>query len=163
MHIQRQISVVSTDGINTSVADTEQFSYRLVDVLPKYILNVGPGEFTSNYVGIAAGGSYSIPLPAGYDSAERLNVVIRSQLICKIVIVHPVHGSSSFLVKSTESLAAGDHKGVFQWQGRVSSITVSVPSPSDLNLIDWFIWQIPDLDSPSSYMIGHQATGTVND
>jgi hypothetical protein len=161
MFLQRQISASCVLGEFDSLADATKFPYKLVDVLPKYILNLEPGKFTSDYIDLDATDTFSVPLPTNYTTGERLSCVFRSNNICKLVIVSPDHGTSTFLLKSTSSAAQGDHKGIIMWQGSVTSITVSVPATFDPALIEYFIWEIPDLSLASSWKLGDMAIGYV--
>lgn len=161
MYLQRQISASCVEGEKESLADGTRFPYKLTDVLPKYILKLGEGKITSDYIRLDAADSYAIPLPEGYTNTEKLSCIIRSNAICKVVIVSPDHGTSTFLIKGTSGTTDGDHNGMIMWQGTVTSITLSVPTAFDPALIDYFLFEVPDLTSADSYQLGETALGYV--
>lgn len=162
MYLRRQDAARCAEGIVDNLAEGYVFPYSLTDVLPKYVLKLESGKFSQDNLRLVASASRTIPLPAGYSSAEKLHCVIRSTAICKVVIVDPVLGSSTHLIKSTSGTTKGDHFGMLQWQGRITSITLSVPATFDTALVDYFLFEIPDLDAPESWRIGTQATGFVD-
>lgn len=162
-YIRRQNSVRVCEGLVQNLSEGYVFPFRLTDVLPKYVLKLEDGKYTQNYVRLAATESVTVALPANYDTDQRLACVIRSTAIVKAVIVDPVLGTSTHLIKSTSGSTKGNHFGVLQWQGRITSITLSVPTAFDTALVDWFLWEIPDLEDPDSWQIGTQATGFVGD
>lgn len=163
MFLQRQISVSLVEGEKESLADGYKFPYKLVDVLPKYVLRLGEGKVTSGYLSLAATESSSLQLPASYDVERPLSCIIRSTLRCKVVVVSPTHGSSTFLIKSTNDADDGYHYGFIMWQGDVTSITVSVPAGFNTALVDYFFWEVPDLDEPTSWQMGARAIGYVSE
>lgn len=162
MFLQRQISASCVDGQKEYLSDASKFPYKLTDVLPKYVLQLGEGAVTSDYIRLDASTSYSVPLPSDYDSDDILSCVFRSTARCRIELVSPDHGTSTLLLKSTYGSIEGDHFGMIMWQGKVTSITVDVPSGFDPALIDYFCFKVPDLDDPNSYQIGDRAIGYVS-
>jgi len=161
MYLQRQISAVCTEGEQEYLSNSQKFPYRLADVLPKYVLAIGNGEYTSDYIRLDATDSYVIPLPESYTSSDRLSVIIRSNAICRVVVISPDHGTSTFLLKATNGTTAGDHFGSIMWQGTVTSITVDVPTAFDPALVEYFAFKIPDLTEASSWRLGDRALGVV--
>ncbi len=161
MYLQRQISAACIEGEELYLADGQKFPYRFSDVLPKYILQIGNGEYTSDYIRLDATDSYAIPLPESYTSASRLSVIIRSNAICRVVVVSPDHGTSTFLLKATNGTTKGDHFGAIMWQGTVTSITVNVPTAFDSALVEYFMFKIPDLADADSWRLGDRALGVV--
>lgn len=159
MFLQRQISVSLVEGQKDSLADGHKYPYKLVDVLPKYVLRLDNGSVSSGYLELDDGDSSSLQLPQAYVSTERLSCIIRSTLPTKLVVVSPDHGSSTFLLKSTDSEDEGEHFGSIMWQGTVTSITASLPAGSDPCEIEYFFFILPDLDSPTSYQMGETALG----
>jgi hypothetical protein len=162
MHLRRQVAIRTAKGIIDTLPEGHVFPYRLTDVLPKYVLNISNGGYSTNSIELNASDSYTIPLPANYDSANRLACFFRADSICKVVIVDPELGTSTFLLKATQGSTKGDHKGILMWQGRVTSITVSVPATYDDTIIDYFLWNIPDLTLDASWQIGNQALGVIS-
>lgn len=161
IYVRRQNAARSAEGLVDSLAEGYVFPYRLTDVLPKYVLKLDSGKYTSDYIRLDATDSRVIPLPAAYSSAEKLHCVIRSTAICRVAIVDPLLGSSTFLIKATSGSTKGDHPGILQWQGRVTSITINVPTAFDSALIDYFLFEIPDLTDADSWRTGTQAIGYV--
>lgn len=161
IHLRRQVAIRTVQGIVDTLPDGTVFPYRLTDVQPNHVLNIGNGLYTSNSIELNASDSYSIPVPSGYSSANKLACILRADSICKVVIVDPSLGTSTFLLKGTQGTTKGDHKGLLMWQGRVTSITVSVPATYDDTIIDYFLWSIPDLTDEASWMYGNQITGVV--
>jgi hypothetical protein len=161
MFLQRQISASLVEGDQETLANGYKFPYKLVDVLPKYVLALGEGEVTSGYLELEATDSTVLQLPAAYVSPARISCVIRASNITKVVVVSPTHGTSTYLIKSTNTEAEGEHFGLLMWQGDITSITVSVPATFEDSLVEYFMFVIPDLDSPDSYLIGDRAIGYV--
>lgn len=162
IYLRRQNSVRVCEGNVASLSEGYVFPFRLTDVLPKYVLKLANGKYTQNSARLAATESLTVALPAGYDTTEKLACVVRSTETIKAVIVDPDLGTSTHLIKSTSGTTEGNHFGVLQWQGRITSITLSVPTAFDTALVDWFLWEIPDLTDPDSWQIGTQATGVVS-
>jgi len=162
MFLQRQIAAISVDGQHTDLGDGTVVPYKLTDVLPKYVLRLASGATTSNYVRLNANTSYAVPLPASYTVASRLSCIFRANNFCRLVIVSPTHGTSTLLLKSTTGTTKGNHSGMIMWQGDVTSITINVPVGFDPTLIDWCMFQIPDLADADSYRIGSRAIGVVS-
>lgn len=162
IHLRRQVAIRTAQGIVDSLPDARVFPYRLTDVDPKYVLNIGNGLYTSNSIELNASDSYTVPVPSAYSSADKLACIFRADSICKVVIVDPALGTSTFLLKGTQGTTKGDHKGLLMWQGRVTSITVSVPATYDDTIIDYFLWSIPDLTDEASWQMGNQIIGVLS-
>lgn len=163
MFLLRQIAATLCEGEVDSIADGPRQPYKYVDSLPKYVMQIGDGKVGSDYIRLDATDSYVIPLPENYDTTQKLSVIVRSNAICKLVIVDPDLGTSTLLLKGCNGETDGDHFGMIMWQGRVSSITVSVPTAFDPALIEYFIYEVPDLNVAASYRIGERAIGYVED
>jgi hypothetical protein len=161
MYLRRQIAVRVCNDIVDSLAEGTVFTYSLSDVLPKYVLKLASGKVIQDYIDLDAGESFSLPLPANYDTDEKLCVTIRSNERIKVVVVDPDLGTSTHLVMASSGTTDGDHEGILMWQGRVTSITVSVPATFDTAQIEFFMWEIPDLTIPASWRTGSQAIGYV--
>lgn len=161
MYIQRQISAVVGQGQVETLPELSVFPFKMRDVLPKFSLVVGDGEYTSGQIRLDASDSYSVPLPAGYSNTARLSCIFRANSVCKVVIVSPDHGTSTILLKGTNGTTNGEHHGILMWQGTVTSITVSVAAAGDSTLIDYFLFEIPDLTDPDSWRLGARAIGNV--
>lgn len=160
---QRQISAIDAEGQLDGVPDAVNVPYRLVDVLPKYILKLGEGTYTSDYIRLNANTTFTVPLPAGYTNTSRLGCIFRSNDRCRLTVVSPDHGTSVFLLKSTNGSTDGDHSGIIMWQGTVTSIIVNVPTALvNPALIEYFLYQIPDLADADSYRLGEVALGVVS-
>lgn len=160
IHLRRQFSGLLADGEQFQLPDATSFPYRISDVLPKIVLDLEEGKFTQNEILLSASQSYSVPLPANYDTSKRLAVTIRSENICKVVLNNGTT-TSTFLLKSTNGTTLGDHPGLLVFQDLVSTLTISVPATFDDAFIDYFIWEIPDLADPDSYRTGNLAFGYV--
>lgn len=161
MFLQRQISAACVEGQKESLADGIKFPYKFSDVLPKYVLQIGEGEFTSDYIRLDATDSYSVPLPVSYSNTGILSCIIRSTARCRVVIVSPDHGTSTFLLKACSGTTDGDHSGALMWQGTVTSITVNVPTAFDSALVDYFLFKVPDLTLAASWRLGNRALGVI--
>ncbi len=159
--LRRQVAVRTVQGIVSALPSGTVFPYRLTDVLPKYVLKLDAGTYSSDTITLNASDSFAIPVPAAYDSANRIACFMRCTARCKVVIVDPELGTSTFLVKSTSGTTDGDHKGILMWQGRVTSITVSIPAAFADCIIDYWLWDIPDLALAASWQNGIQALGVV--
>jgi len=162
VHLRRQIAIRTAKGILDGLPDATVFPYRLTDVLPKFVLNLSNGSYSANTIEMNATDSYVVPLPVNYDSANRISCFFRTTSPIKVVIVDPELGTSTHLIKATNGTTKGDHYGILMWQGRVTSITVSVPATFADAEIDYFLFNIPDLTLDASWQIGNQALGVVS-
>ena len=165
MYVLRQVSAFTEQGEETLVPDGSQhLPYSMQDVLPKYSLVIGNGEYTSDYIKLDSGDTYTVQLPAGYANTARLSCVFRSTDICKLTVVSPDHGTSNFLLKSTNGTTNGDHKGLIMWQGTVTSIVLTAPAGlGNPVIVDYFLFKLPDLTADASYRIGNRALGVVSE
>lgn len=165
MYIQRQIGASLVEGQKASLPDGTVFPFKLIDVLPKYVLSLANGKFTSDYVNIASGGSFTVPLPHDYSSNNRLSCIFRSIPSCRLSLVSAaVGGTSVFLIKGSSGTNKGNHEGILMFQDFVGSITLNVPVAFAASArVDYFLWEIPDLDDPDSYRIGERAIGVVGE
>ncbi len=163
VYLRRQVAVRAAKGIISSLPEGVVFPYRLTDVLPKYVLKLDNGAYSSDSIVLNSTDSFSVPLPANYSGSNQLACFIRATGRAKVVIIDPsALGTSTFLLKATSSAAQGDHKGIMMWQGQVTSITVSVPAAfTDDSVIDYFLWCIPDLTLADSWQTGIQALEVV--
>ncbi len=160
--VRRQYAAACGQGSHSTLPDCTIFPYRFTDVNPRNTLNLEDDKFTSDYTALTANTSFSIPVPDGYSSANKLGVILRATAITKVVIVDPsALGTSTFLIKATSGTTKGNHPGILAWSGRVTSITVSVPSAFDTSLVQWFLYEIPDLTLASSWKNGYQTLGVV--
>lgn len=160
-YFRRQIAARSVDGLKDYLSEGKVFSYRLSDVDPKYVLKLANGKHIQNYISLDATESYALPLPPNYDTTQKLHCTIKATERCKVVVVDPDLGTSTFILMASSGSTDGDHEGLLMWQGRVTSITVSVPAAFDTALINYSIWEIPDTEDPDNWRIGVQATGVV--
>lgn len=162
MFILRQITARLAAGARlTSVADAVTFPFRMNDVLRRFILKIEDGLWCADTVYLDASDAEALPLPAAYQPTERLHVMLRASLPVKVVVVNNLAVSSSFLIQAMKSTAEGVHPGVLTFQGKVASITVSVPAASDDVQVDYFAFQLPDLNDADSYRDGLQAVGVI--
>lgn len=159
--VRRQIKATAARGILNSISDGTVFNYRVTDSLPKYVLKLDPGKVAYGFFSLEAGESYVIPLPETYESTERLCCLIKTTTIGKIVTVSPTHGTSTVLVKGTDSTAEGEHPGIYVFQADTTSITASVPAGSSDCDFEYFFYEVPDLSSENSYRLGLQALGVA--
>lgn len=160
MFLQRQISATLVEGEKTSIADGSKFPYKLVDVLPKYILRLGEGKVTSGYFSLAADDATNPQLPQDYDgTVDRLSCIIRSTNIVKVQCSSTTFGSTEYLLKATNSTDEGQHFGMLMFQGDVTSMDISVPTGFEDAEVEYFFWVIPDLDLATSWQLGQTAIG----
>lgn len=162
IYVRRQHAARLGQGNKASLPDLGTIIYRLNDVSYRNTLKLSDDKMTSGYMVISANTSFSIPLPEGYTTSNRLAVILRGNAIAKVVLVDPVLGTSSFLLKGTSGTTKGDHPGVISWQSKVTSITVSVPVGYDQCLLEYFLFEIPDMTVESSWQKGSQILGVVS-
>lgn len=163
MFLQRQIASWLATGNHPRMAEATVFPWRARDVRATLALVLGDGKVAGDSIRLDNGDSFLVPLPNAYDSSNPLFAIIRASSIGKCVTVSPAHATSTVLIKGTDSDAAGAYPGFLQWSGRVTSITLSNPQPSDPVLFDWLLFEVPDLDEASSFRGGNAAFGYVVD
>ena len=160
INLQRQVAGLLAEGETFAVQDATSFSYKVFDVLPKIVLKLEEGKYVQNSFLLEDGDEYDVQLPDDYDSANRLAVTIRSNAIIKVeAILSPT--THTFLLKGTDTSSNGDHPGVLMFQQSLDELTISNPTGNVDAFIEYFIYEIPDLDSPSSYRTGNMAFGYV--
>lgn len=161
MYIQRQFGadVVTGDDTDLVTSTISNYVWQLTDTNQRYVLVIDPGKYVQGTIDLAASASYSIQLPNTYDSANRLFVMIRSDLTIKVVTVSPFDPTSTFLVRA--GVEAGQD-GIYSSQGRVTSITVSNPQ-SETATVEYFLFEQPDLSLADSFRDGQIATGVQTD
>ncbi len=160
-YLRRQVAMRTAKGIIEFLPQGTVFPYRLTDVEPKFVLKLASGMYTSNVIQLNASDSYSIPLPSSYSNADQLACFFRADGVTKVVVVDPVLGTSTFLLKGTTGTTKGDHKGILMFQARVTSITVSLAVGADDTNIDYFLWGMPDLTLADSWQQGNYSLGVI--
>ncbi len=159
--VRRQFAARCGQGSHSQLPDLPIIGYRFTDVSPRNVLKLDADKITSGYMMISANTSFALPLPEGYSSANYLAVVLRGNAICRAVLVDSVLGTSTFLLKGTSGTTKGNHPGVISFQGHVTSVTVNVPVAFDDCLLEYFMYEIPDLTVPGSWQNGSQTIGVI--
>lgn len=159
--VRRQFAARCGQGNHTALPDLPVINYRFNDVSARNVLKLDNDKITSGYMMISANTSFALPVPEGYDSANKLAVILRARAICKVVVVDPALGTSTFLIKATSGTTKGEHPGVLSFQARVTSVTVSVPLAFDDCLLEYFMYEIPDLTDAVNWQNGSQTTGVL--
>lgn len=118
-------------------------------------LVIAPGKSIYYDYSIAQADSVTLGLPEDYSTADRIYVAIRSNLKARLTLSIPNEGSGLItLLNGTDSDDDGDHGAFWSYQGRLSSIAVSIPSTADggfTTSVQIFMYSIPDLDDFESY------------
>lgn len=156
-YITKQVAATLTRGEPTKSTGIVTALYRLKDILPKYQLVLADGKWASDAIVMNASDTEAMQLPVAYSSANRLAAYFSTDEIVKVTIVSPVHGTSNFLMKGRDS----DALGFLCWQGRVTSITLTIPAGADDTSIEYFMFELPDLSLAASFRGGQQATGVA--
>ncbi len=158
--IQRQFAGWIAPGTDTDPVtyppSTRVWETR--DVYPSSILKIEDGLQISFETTLATLGSLVLPLPQLYDSANRLFVLIRSNLLVKLVTIHPVLGTSSSLLRPG---ADTDQNGFQSFVGRVTSITLTNPSATTAT-IQYMAYEYPDLTLSASWQNSFQTPGIID-
>ncbi len=159
-YIQRQFAGFLGVGSNTDPV-TYSISNRVWDMRDTYpanVLQVADGLRLSFESQIASLGTLVLPLPPEYDTAEKLFVCIRSNLLVKVATVIPIIGTSSSLIRPG---LATDQNGVQSFISRVTSITITNPSATTAT-VQYTAFQLPDLAASASWRDGYQTTGVYS-
>lgn len=97
----------------------------------------------------------TLPLPANYDSDNRLYIAVRCNLLTRLTYTSPTHGSGRIvLLKGTDSDDDGVHGAFWTYQGDMTTFAVSIPTTADggaTTSIQVFMYEIPDLTDFESY------------
>jgi len=162
MYVLRQIAAHLAQGRLDEISEAVVFPWRLKDVLPKYALNVGEALISQGET-VANSTTYSIPLPSAYVNTERLACYIKATGAdpVKVTVVSPDHGTSEFMLSPTNSDLLGVHDGLIVWCGTVTSINVINAGAATTIPVEWFLFQLPDLDAASGYRLGQLALGVA--
>lgn len=157
--VQRQISAFCGDGslpdpVNYGVADR---TWSSQDVYPSKILMLPDGIQEADEISVAAnGGTATLALPANYDPALRLFVVIRSTQTITCHVVSPDHPDSTTVLRAG---ATAGMDGLLSFTGTVTSIDVT-NNQTTAATVEYFMFEYPpDLGSPDAWRDGTQTTG----
>lgn len=132
----------------------------IFDRLTMPALALDSGKAISHEFENVANTSNTLVLPADYDTAKQLYVAIRTTENLRIAITSPSFvGTKVVLLKATTGTTFGEHAGIFVWQGRITTIAVSVALGAAAADVSAFIYEIPDLDSSASYVDQELALG----
>lgn len=159
--LMRQVMFRLARGQKSALADALAFPWRFRDVEPRNKLVLGDGKHAGGYFSLAASGTFTIPLPSDYSSADNISFMLTVNRNMELTLVSPVHGSGTFLLKGTNGVTDGDHPALFAYQGRVTSVALTNPSGTDAALVEYFCYEMPDLALPASWKDGAQTIGTV--
>lgn len=159
MYVLRQVAAHLAAGNVEQLAYAGNVPWRFKDVLPKYALNVEESKISQGQT-LANSSSYTVPLPTGYTNTARLACFIQANggSPVKVTVVSPDHGTSTFMLSPTNSDTLGVHPGIVMWCGTVTSIAVITQSPNEVP-VEWFLFELPDLDDADGYRIGQLALG----
>ncbi len=156
-YIQRQVSMMLARDDVSSMMEAEIFPFRQRDVKPSTILKIDPGLRCSQAFSLAAAGTYTVQLPDDYDTAQKLHgIFITNGIILAVTTSPELTGTSSQLIKGT----AADGRGSWIFQQRITSIVLSNPTAATV-LVEYMLFQIPDLTVTASYRDGARTLGYV--
>lgn len=155
-------------GSSEQISDTGPWDLigALFDKTNMPALLLDPGKQAYQSFSLAQNTSAAIPRPEAYDAADRLYVAVQSDFKSRVVIVSPTHGTSTVLLKGTDSDDDGTHASFFTWQGDVTSVTISIPSTADggvTTAVQVFMYAIPDLSDFESYFDKQIGLGVSGD
>ncbi len=108
--------------------------------------------------------SKTLALPENYDGGV-LYIAVQADLKCSLVYSTPTHGSSTVLLKGTDTTTEGTHAAFWSYQGDMTSFAVSVPSTANggaTTAIQVFMYEMPDLTDYQNYFdqqIGYGVSG----
>lgn len=153
----RQISMMLARGDVAAIADAETFPYRQRDVKPSTVLKIDSGLRCGQALSLAAAGTYTVQLPDDYDTAQKLHGIFVTNGIIRAVTTSPeLTGTSTQLIKGT----AADGRGTWTFQQRITSIVLSNPTAAVV-LVEYMLFQLPDLAVQESYRDGCRTIGYV--
>jgi hypothetical protein len=159
-YIQRQLGAFLARGDVDAMSEAQQFAFRLRDARPSTILKVDDGKWTSQALTLNASDSYVVQLPSDYASANRLHgvfTVSQGGGKVKAVVVSPeLTGTSTQLIYSETG------RGLWVFQQRITSITLSLAAAQDDAVIEYFLFELPDLADADSYRDGNRTLGYVS-
>lgn len=154
MYILRQLGLTMLVGAETSMATTPDLRHQIVDVNPRYILQLAAsGKVSWGQNALAANGSLSIPLPQVYVTTNLLHMVFTSDQTVKLSTTGGV-GASSVMVR-----AGLNQVGTLTQSGIVTAITVAGNTTNTAN-VEWFLFELPNILSVNGWLSGSLATGT---
>lgn len=155
MNILRQINLMLASGDLDEASMVQIPAWKGQDVQPKYILVVGSGDQTAGYASLDGSTSHTIPLPEGYSSANRLAVALKAYGQVRVTIASPAHANSVFTLNGSTTVGAP-----VVYNGRVTSITVTTPSSTDVK-VAYFLFELPDLTDRDSFRGGVYNFGSI--
>ncbi len=159
-YVQRQFAGWMAPGDDTEActyAPSERI-WDFRDVTPSAILKLADGKWVADSRTIAISSSLTLALPADYDTAERLCVNIQTNRLLKAVVVIPVVGTSTALIRPGLST---DQNGLWVSASRVTSIVITNTSSTLTAKVSWALYELPDLEDPDSFLQGYQTIGII--
>lgn len=156
MYVYRQITGFLAAGDAPSIAEATVFPWRLRDVRAAIVLKLAEGKVAGDSIRLNSAQSFVVPLPSDYDTTRPLFCLFKSSSVARVVTVSPAHATSTALIK-----CATGYPGIFQWAGRVTSITLSNPHATDATEIEYLLHELPDLTLAASFRGGSMAFGYI--
>lgn len=159
-YIQRQIAAFLARGDVDAMADATKFASRIRDVRPSTILKLDDGKWSSQALTLNASDSYVVQLPSDYSSANKLHGVFTFSQgggKVKAVVVSP-----ELTGTSTQLLYSETGRGLWIFQQRVTSITLSLAAAQSDAILEYFLFEMPDLADADSYRDGDRTLGYVS-
>lgn len=156
MYILRQLDSSTLTGADASEALSNDQRQQIVDVNPRYILQLsGDGKFSSDYTQVAgSGATFAVPLPQKYVTTNNLHICLTSDQTI-MVTTAGANGASNVMVR-----AGTNQVGVLTQCGPVTSITITNPQTTTAN-IEWFLFELPNVLSVDGWRDGSMSTGTI--
>lgn len=163
-YIQRQIFATMSAGELERSSGIVNAAYRLKDVLPKYQLIIPDGKWTSGQFTLAGGTNRDIPLPADYnDETKILAIYVIVDLIAQLRVMSGTGGGTSNLM--IRGISA-DEPGFAVFQTGVeyfsaNNLNILIPPGAADTTVQYFMYEMPDLNDASSFRGGVEAVGYV--
>lgn len=124
------------------------------DLLQMPALSLDSGNNIYREFSLGQNESVSLQLPQNYANTSYLYVAIGADLPSRVTYVTSDSVNNQIILKGTTAALEGMHAAFWGYQGRLNSLTVSVPSTADggaTTNFQAFMYTIPDLSVAESF------------
>jgi len=158
-YVLRQLASTMVPGAQAELYNTPASDYRfqMIDVPSRQVLALGgSGQYSLDFLQIAANASLVLPPPPNYAPPALLWVGIVTDQSLKVTAVTDA-GTQTFMVRAG---LASDQPGQCIFMAKVTSITL-LCNPSTAANVEVFQFQLPAITTNAGWQQGSLATGLL--
>jgi hypothetical protein len=155
MYVLRQLGSTMLIGAETSEAATPDLRHQIVDLNPRYIMQLSAsGKLLWGQAQVAAAGTLSVPLPQAYVTTNNLHVVFTTDQTLELSTTGGA-GASSVMVR-----AGLNQLGVLTQCGPITALSL-IGHPTLVANVEWFLFELPAITTVAGWRDGSLATGVA--